>query len=512
MGVQELDNFRSKYPDYGDMDDATLATKLATKYPDAYSDLPNKVTSSIKPTEDKSLLSKLGDRGSDFLGAFKDLGQQGWNGVTNPARPTLRAMGAGAGAINDIVGSVIEPVGSVIGTGIGKGLEALVGKDRNIAIADTIQKYILDPASKIANPISDAYNRVKQANSETVKDIENYANIIGAAPSIRGAQIVKDTPIGNAVTGSVKNFVKPTPTAEEALGQILQGKSSTLTKDYLKGEKALAAVDTQGVKTYADLHAKLNDAIPKYSKMVDDALAKDPKLYTLDELSTNMGGVSQNYVEKALTNLQELYTKIEDPVKAKYAQDMLELAKTDGLSKVEINNISRQYNVDFGSKAFNKMGEPLTSVNAQGYENIRKGLKDTARQGLDDTAKGLDDTLSSIYNTKRLVDKNVEAVNKLKQKIDERGLGARLVGQAIDAVDYLTLGTVKGAAAKLLPRGFGMKIKNSLDLEESLARNLKIVNKAISSKSDEEMITILKQSSSNNAINDALVKKENSYR
>lgn len=43
MAVNELQNFRKKYPDYNDVDDATLAGMLAKKYPDAYGDLPAKV-------------------------------------------------------------------------------------------------------------------------------------------------------------------------------------------------------------------------------------------------------------------------------------------------------------------------------------------------------------------------------------------------------------------------------------------------------------------------------------
>jgi len=44
MPVIEIDNFRKKYPEYNDIDDATLAGKLAAKYPEAYGDLPGKVT------------------------------------------------------------------------------------------------------------------------------------------------------------------------------------------------------------------------------------------------------------------------------------------------------------------------------------------------------------------------------------------------------------------------------------------------------------------------------------
>lgn len=45
MPIPELVKFRQKYPQYGDVEDATLASKLAQKYPDAYGDLPSKVQS-----------------------------------------------------------------------------------------------------------------------------------------------------------------------------------------------------------------------------------------------------------------------------------------------------------------------------------------------------------------------------------------------------------------------------------------------------------------------------------
>jgi hypothetical protein len=41
--ISKLQKFRSKYPEYSDMNDSTLAAKLAQKYPDAYGDLPGKV-------------------------------------------------------------------------------------------------------------------------------------------------------------------------------------------------------------------------------------------------------------------------------------------------------------------------------------------------------------------------------------------------------------------------------------------------------------------------------------
>ncbi len=48
----ELENFRKKYPQYSDIDDATLANKLAQKYPDAYGDLPGKVAGPMQRATD----------------------------------------------------------------------------------------------------------------------------------------------------------------------------------------------------------------------------------------------------------------------------------------------------------------------------------------------------------------------------------------------------------------------------------------------------------------------------
>ena len=44
MAIKEIDNFRLKYPQYKDIDDLTLANKLADKYPESYGDLPERLS------------------------------------------------------------------------------------------------------------------------------------------------------------------------------------------------------------------------------------------------------------------------------------------------------------------------------------------------------------------------------------------------------------------------------------------------------------------------------------
>lgn len=114
MTVIEIENFRAKYPDYEDMDDVSLAQKLALKYPDSYSDLPDKVKSEKKPSSSKdSLLKPLA----------KETMEMG--GLTAGA-----ITGAKAGALigTPFGGPPGALAGAAIGGVIGGGLGYAIGK------------------------------------------------------------------------------------------------------------------------------------------------------------------------------------------------------------------------------------------------------------------------------------------------------------------------------------------------------------------------------------------------
>jgi hypothetical protein len=99
MPVPELVKFREKYPDYGDMDDATLAGKLAAKYPDAYGDLPGKVSA-----------TPAGPEISQGAAPWKKTASKLYT-------PLLEGAGVAGGAI---LGSGAAPVaGTVAGAGLG---------------------------------------------------------------------------------------------------------------------------------------------------------------------------------------------------------------------------------------------------------------------------------------------------------------------------------------------------------------------------------------------------------
>lgn len=281
----------------------------------------------------------------------------------------------------------------------------------------------------------------------------------------------------------------------KAVGQVSQGATDTKVPFV----EALKAIETKGVKTYKDLATKIDEAIPSYSKIVDNELAKDSNVYKLSDLAVkakSKGGqeVSTDYVTKAIKDLKELYKTTTDRVSETNLDELLTKAETQGLTRKEVNDISRVYNTEFGGKAFSKTGDPLTSVNAQAFENTRMGLKDVARAGLGGKeAQIADGVISSLFDAKKLVDKNVEAVNKLQQRIIERGWVSKGAYGAVKLVDTLTGGAIRGVTDAVLNRGSGLKTLNALDLEKSLSKNLDKIRKAMeNSKTEAEFIKTLK--------------------
>jgi len=292
-----------------------------------------------------------------------------------------------------------------------------------------------------------------------------------------------------------KEGITPVISKEKAIGEVLQG----TTQDIKKGTAGLSLVDTKGIKTYQKLNEAIDKKIPELAKVVDNEFAQDTTKKLLNDLTitkpTKAGGtVSVNYVDNALNQLAELYTKTGDVVKQADIEDLINIAKTDGLNKLEINDIARNYGQEFGDKAFNKMGDPLTSINAQMFENTRKGVKEVARSGLtSNVAKKADEAMSKLYDTRALVKKNVEAVNKLMNRIEERGLVEKIGYNVSKYADILTGGSLRGFIGGILPRGAGYKTLNALDLEALLERNLKIINEATKAKTPSQFKEITSQ-------------------
>lgn len=89
MPIPELIKFRQKYPQYEDIDDLSLATKLSTKYPE-YSDLLDKVKSEVKQPE------TIAETIPQMLGRnLKKAGQETYREVVSPMLSGVSTFAAG---------------------------------------------------------------------------------------------------------------------------------------------------------------------------------------------------------------------------------------------------------------------------------------------------------------------------------------------------------------------------------------------------------------------------------
>lgn len=268
-------------------------------------------------------------------------------------------------------------------------------------------------------------------------------------------------------------------------GTITQG----LQDDAPAAKNALASVDASKIKTYPDLANALNSNVKTASEAQDAFLAKTPNPTTLDKLTTTtkVGDqpITHNFVQDALSNLKELYAKTNDPVNAAKTAQLETKAQTVGLAPREVNDLARTYNDEFGSKAFSKTGDPLTSVTAQALENTRTGVKTTAANLSGDAAtfKANDKIISDNIHTRELVSKVAEAVYKLQKTTIQRGWGETIGRYAGKILDMASGHVLKGAFESFIPRGQGFKIMNALDLQKSLSGNLSTLQKILSDPS-----------------------------
>ena len=438
----------------------------------------------------------------------------------------LRSFGQ---AFGTVAGGVSRGIGDVL-MGAIKAVLPQAGEDavkKGIEVIIQESAPILTQLDKaLGRPVGSTIEAYKNLPEKSKRDVDSLLGISAFALDVASAGVAKkagkkaiDTGVdvtkkvaqetakqgkklvtkGDELLGQAKSkipeIISPSPKPLEAVGQVLQGK----TKDIKAGLQSIANLDTSKVKTFKDLENVITDKIKELAGKVDVDLLADKTVKKLKDLKvvtkTASGAkVVSQPVKRALDQLLELYNKIGDDLQLAELKEFISKAKKTGLTSKEINDLARKYGQEFGEKAFSKLGEPLTSVNAKLFENTRKSLKDIARNTIKgDVAKQADELMSKLYNTKNLISKNVEAVAKLRQKIRDRGLFEKVGHSLAKYADVLSGGTIRGIMGGLLPRGVGYKTLNALDLEKHLKKNLEVIQKAIKSKSDDEINQLLKQ-------------------
>ncbi|MCK9602120.1 MAG: hypothetical protein M0R06_23950 [Sphaerochaeta sp.] len=260
-----------------------------------------------------------------------------------------------------------------------------------------------------------------------------------------------------------------TQAAKETIGRIFQPKNVKGAADVEEGVLYLG--DTEA-KSYGAMKKEAEGVIGKMAEAVDRRMATDP----LPRLPSSLKGDDSYFIGKALSDMFSVYQKTSSIDDAKRVGSLWSKFNEQGLTTKEINDLAKEYGTTFRSKAFKRTGEPATSWNGEGYENVRVGVKKTARNLLpDDTARELDEAMSKVYAVKNHSEELADEVMRAKNRVIPQGVMSRLGGALGKGIGWASRKVgLSQLITELAPSLFKADVKlDAVALEKQLASNLR---------------------------------------
>lgn len=424
------------------------------------------------------------------------------------AQKFMGVLGTGAAGVGEAVGDIAIGVGKLALT---EDAEKRLGQMVRNAASDVAE-------TQIAQDVAAWYDSLDKDDKLFVDSVGGMASVMAEMVGLKGVkqvgQAVRETgeaavPVVREGAEAAAEAVADVPRAvgevvdtfndarrpaivaaqqekvDTAVGRILQG----TPEDVAAGKRALSEIDVTGVENYSDLNKAINSEIDSLAQHVDTELDKFTEKYTPQQVGrfqkVGEETVITSPVQDAFDGLATAYEKSGEAAKAAQLGQLRTKFETEGLTVRELNDLSREYNIEFRDRAFTKMGDPKPGFNAENYENVRKGVKNVVRDRIpEDTVKELDAKMSDLFATRILTKKMEDKVNALQQKITNRTLAQKVGGGAAAIVDLATFGTLRGFVAKILPSNIGNKAMNSLEIEAELKKNLKEIDNLLAMQND----------------------------
>jgi hypothetical protein len=508
MNPQEFaQSIKKKYPQYQNVDDVTLSQKIIEKYPQ----YQGKVM--FEPAKPSLTAGQKVEQGvnkagafvnklvTPFMQSFQKRGENITEAVTakqSPISAGLQTTGEVAGAVGDMFGNVISPF-------VDKAAD-------KISDIPAVQKFaqgevgdnILRGAGELFNRIDSFSKEIEASDPEKAKNIKAIAEVLTlvlgekpvqkgfeasvktagaglktAGEGVRTAASTVDDAARQATSGFLEGRArKAAGEVDRIVGMIAQGKST----DIPLVKKALSTIETDGIKTYNDLTKALDDKITGISTRLDEMLGAKGEATKLDDLtiSRKVDGqeVRANYVDDAISQLETYYRTTNDVDNLARVRAIKAKSLDQGLTVKELNDVARMHGRDLNG--YNANGELASGLSKKAAENTRQGVKNTARELFgNDAYRAVDSELSALIRTRDLAKNVSNAVNKLKQRVQKRGLGEKAGRLVFQVVDTFSGGALKGFVQSFIPRGQGLKVMNALDLEKYLQKNLNKLQKLI---------------------------------
>lgn len=358
------------------------------------------------------------------------------------------------------------------GLGFAEGLVELYGTGKAIDVT----KEGLEQGFKAGMQGVEASTPIIKEGLETVGEaVIKGQNVIEATAKKTGelVDVVADSRIA-----------KTQARADEAVGRILQGDKASKEA----GMRTLREIDSEGIKTYDDLVARIDENIKANTERVDNQLEKDSTEYSAFKLArknevegpTGKQTVYDNAVINALDDLEKYYGSINDTKNSTVIKQYRTKLETKGLTIKEVNEIARKHGADLN--AWNANNELSTGLTKQKAENTRSALKDTVRQFESGKAtEAIDRQTADMIKTRDQLKEMAEKVNVAEQKARTYGIGTKLWRGAFETADLVTFGGVRGLLGKMNLKA-GAKNYDVLELQKNLPKELKAIEKLNNAK------------------------------
>lgn len=300
----------------------------------------------------------------------------------------------------------------------------------------------------------------------------------GTIGAVTGGALGAATPALVKALSPAQRAARRKTESSEAVRRVLQG----TTGDAPVGARAFREIDTEGVTTNSELKGRIDEQISNISTTLDEALETNPLRRPLSNLeqsiTVNGQTVKKNYVSESIDQLEKEYQKTNNVQGLISMQQLRKRAETEGLNVKEINDLAKLHGKDLN--AYLMSGKLSSGLTKQTAENTRNGLKSTSRTLFENKIAGeTDKVLSDLIKVRSLIDKRVEAVNKLQASITNPTVLEKVGGLLEQALNIATIGTSRGIMTAAM-RSMG-KTSNKLDavqLEKRLAKDLRIIQEA----------------------------------
>lgn len=410
--------------------------------------------SSVQPAqEDSSLGQQLKGRLSDAGTALSDAA----SGKINPLSGIIQTVGAGAGAVGDVINKGLELIPGV------KQVENLIGKGFG-KLADT----------PVGQSVSKSIQEFSTAHPELAGDIGAGFNIITAIPILKGLGVAKDvaeTSIARALKGAaIKGFVKD---VSEPLAKTISGRDLLAGKDFEDVLKK--GIIDQG--NFPDVENV--DGVPKFN--VTEALAKNEKQRSIiaetelqPELEKAQSIISSSHESEGLMNpsvddiekqaLASAKEKLQDaaPIRKMFAK--IKELYGDRPTLAQLNTAKKLVSEQVPQRAFDLEGY---NANYNVRQSLQKSIEDSAKK------LGLKD-VNAINAKMRLLYQADDILNALHGKKIRIGAGSKILRKGVSVgsgllASHLGAGELGGIATGLLTdtadksvQGIGGRIRNNI--------------------------------------------------